>query len=128
MKNAPRAIAAAGMAMFLTLGVFAVDAQAGEPTGKSFEDIMNSIAAAGYVSNNDGHEWSFSKSGSGWKVRNRAGDDARVSSGGDDRIEIKGFPKNWGANGGYDFSVADGKCALSSDHSSHRLKWDCGAL
>ncbi len=50
---------------------------------------------------------------------------ANVTSAGENKVSIEGFPGNWGANGRYDYTRADGACVLKSDHSRHALKWNC---
>jgi len=95
-------------------------------TGKSFEEIMGSIASVGSISNGDGHRWKFrNKSDGSWEVEGVRRETARVTSAGPDAISIDGFPDNWGANGRFLFSEKEGKCRLKSDHSGHRLKWKC---
>lgn len=100
-------------------------AATGPASAESFSSIMESASKAGWMSNGDGHQWTFSKAGGGkWKVGN--GDmSASVTSAGENKVNIGGFPSSWGANGGYDFSQSSGKCLLKSDHSRHKLKWKC---
>lgn len=92
----------------------------------TFQEIMSSIAEEGSISNGDGHQWRFAeRSGGEWEVKGARGKRASVSDAGQGKIEIDGFPSNWGANGVFLFSVSDGECQLESDHSRHRLEWDC---
>ena len=87
---------------------------------------MESVAAAGSISNGDGHRWKFQKANDGsWEVEGARRETARVTNAGADAIMIEGFPSNWGANGRFNFSVKPEKCKLKSDHSGHRLKWKC---
>lgn len=107
----------------LSVGTSA-DGNAAEP--KPFEEIMTSVAAAGSVSNGDGHRWTFRKNSNGsWEVEGARGNRAKVTDAGPDKINIKGFPRNWGANGDFVFSSQPGECLLKSDHSRHRIQWDC---
>ena len=107
-------------------GATAVTADAPATSGMSFNQIMSSAAAAGPMPNADGHVWSFRQDSSGaWLVDGARGNTARVTSAGADRVEISGFPGNWGADGIFVFSESDGRCILKSDHSRHRLDWEC---
>jgi hypothetical protein len=105
---------------------FPLNAPIANETGKSFNEIMESVAAEGSISNGDGHYWKFVRdSGGAWKVEGARHEVARVIDAGPDAIKIDGFPSNWNANGRFLFSIKKGKCQLKSDHSRHRLKWKC---
>lgn len=104
---------------------FGGTATAGD-SGKTFDEIMQSISQQGALPNGDGHRWTFRQtSDGGWEVQGARGRTARVTEAGSGGIEIEGFPHNWGANGRYEFSGDRGKCRLRSKHSNHRLKWKC---
>ena len=115
-----------GLGLCLTLIPLVVAGSVSAQTGKSFEQIMQSVSAAGTLPNGDGHRWTFRSGGDGvWKVEGARGNVARVTDAGPDAIGIDGFPDNWGANGRFLYSEEGGKCRLKSDHSGHKLKWKC---
>ncbi len=92
---------------------------------ETFEWILDSVSKAGSLSNGDGHQWKFEGNDGNWKVKGARNKSAGVTSAGENKIKIDGFPYNWGANGVFNFSRTSGKCVLKSDHSVHRLKWNC---
>ena len=97
-------------------------------TAEDFGWIMASIAAQGAVDNGDGHDWIFRPTDDGkWEVEGAMGNTADVTSAGENRISIDGFPDHWGANGIYAFAKTGGTCSLKSESSAtHRLQWPCG--
>ena len=93
---------------------------------EEFDWILTSVAGAGSISNGDGHYWQFRSAGGGkWEVEGARGNVAVVTPAGDNRINIDGFPSNWGANGDFVFSRSSDACVLESDHSRHKLEWSC---
>lgn len=93
---------------------------------EEFSWIMQSVAAAGSLSNGDGHYWEFRKAdGDAWEVEGARGEIASVTAAGENKIKVNGFPASWGANGGFDFSREAGTCTLKSDHGPHELEWTC---
>ena len=113
------------------VGVLAISALflAGAPAAaEEFDWIMKSIAKAGDVDNGDGHYWSFRSAGKGkWEVEGAQGYTATVTSTGENKVSIDGFPDGWGANGTYAFTKKGGNCGLKSQDSfAHHLKWQCG--
>jgi len=119
-------ISAANFGAIVVLVVSGALTGATANSGKSFEEIMESVSAAGLLSNGDGHRWKFRRNSSGsWEVEGARSEVARVTDAGVDLIKIDGFPANWGANGKFEFSKEGDKCRLKSDHSNHRLKWKC---
>ena len=121
-----RRSAFAGLALCLALVPPVISGSAEAQTGKSFDEIMQSVSAAGTLPNGDGHRWTFRSSGSGgWEVEGARGKVAQVTDAGPDAVGVDGFPQDWGANGRFLYSEEDGKCRLKSDHSGHRLKWKC---
>ena len=95
---------------------------------EKFGWIMGSISARGSVDNGDGHDWTFQQSGNGkWEVEGAMGNTAAVTSAGENKVSIDGFPGQWGANGTYAFTRNAGKCSLKSEVSAaHHLQWPCG--
>ena len=91
-----------------------------------FDWLMTSISKVGALDNGDGHEWTFRKSGDGWEVEGANFETASVTSAGENKVSIDGFPDNWGANGTYVFSKKSGMCVLDLQASdTHRLEWKC---
>ncbi len=109
----------------VTISIFATLSAVSPASAESFESIMASVSEAGWLSNGDGHQWTFGKAGGGkWQVGN--GEMlASVTSAGENKVKIDGFPGSWGANGGFDYSRANGECVLKSDHGRHTIKWAC---
>ena len=96
---------------------------------EDFNWIMTSISKVGALDNGDGHEWTFRKSGGGWEVEGANFETANVTSAGENKVLIDGFPGGWGADGTYVFSKESGTCVLESQESStHRLEWKCPNL
>lgn len=107
------------------ISAFAAMSAFSPASAESFESIMASVSKAGWVSNGDGHQWTFSKAGGGkWQVGNGEMI-ASVTSAGENKVKIDGFPSSWGANGGFDYSGSNGKCTLKSDHGRHTINWSC---
>ena len=101
---------------------------AGSPVAaEEFTWIMTSISKAGPVDNGEGHDWTFRPgSDDTWEVEGAQGYTATVSSSGENKVEIRGFPRKWGANGIYAFSKNEDHCSLRSQNSfTHHLKWTC---
>ncbi len=94
-------------------------------SAESFDWIMASVSKAGSLANGDGHYWEFRGGKGKWEVEAPTGDVADVTPAGANKIKLGGFPDDWGANGGFAFSRADGKCMLKSDHSGHEMEWKC---
>ena len=117
MKRAQSFAAAAALCM---TAAFAQPAVA-----ESFDWIMESISKKGSISNGDGHYWTFRKSGDGWEVVGVDNNTARVTQGGENLVDISGFPSNWNANGQYAFAKDGDTCRLRSKYSGHNMKWDC---
>ena len=93
---------------------------------EDFNWIMTSISKAGALDNGDGHEWTFRKSGGGWEVEGANFETASVTSAGENKVSLDGFPDGWGANGVDAFSRKSGACVLDSQESdTHRLEWKC---
>ena len=93
---------------------------------EDFNWIMTSISKVGALDNGDGHEWTFRKSGDGWEVEGARYNTASVTSAGENKVSIDGFPASWGANGVYVFTRKSGTCVLDSEESyTHRLEWKC---
>ncbi len=110
------------VAITLLLGSLTLSSASAE----EFIWIMSSISGAGSISNGDGHYWGFRNAGDGeWEVKGAYAKVATVTSAGENKVELSGFPYNWRANGEYDFSRSSGECVLDSDHSEHKLKWSC---
>ena len=96
---------------------------------EDFNWIMTSISKVGALDNGDGHEWTFRKSGGGWEVEGANFETANVTSAGENKVLIDGFPGGWGADGTYVFSTESGTCVLESQESAtHRLEWKCPNL
>lgn len=94
-------------------------------SAENFDWIMGSVSKAGSLENGDGHYWEFRGGKGKWEVEAPTGDVASVTASGADKVKLDGFPDDWGANGGFAFSRADGKCKLKSDHSGHEVEWKC---
>jgi hypothetical protein len=93
---------------------------------EEFDWILTSVSNAGSIQNGDGHYWQFRSAGDGkWEVEGARGNVAAVTPAGENRINIDGFPSNWGANGDFTFSRTSGACVLESEHSRHKLEWSC---
>lgn len=112
-----------------SLAVIALFLAAGPACAEDFHSIMTSISEVGALDNGDGHEWTFRKSGDGWEVEGANFETASVTSAGENKVSIDGFPYNWNANGIYVFSKESGMCVLDSQESAtHRLEWKCEDL
>ena len=100
---------------------------AGGPVfAEDFNWIMSSISKLASVDNGDGHDWSFKKTSSGWVVEGANYETAQVTSAGENKVSIDGFPANWGANGTYAFTKKADRCNLKSQDSfTHELDWKC---
>ena len=113
----------------VSLAFFALFLAADPAYAEDFNRIMTSISKVGALDNGDGHEWTFKKSGGGWEVEGANFETATVTSAGENKVLIDGFPGGWGANGVYAFSNQSGTCVLDSQESAtHRLEWECSNL
>ena len=93
-------------------------------SAEDFNWIINSVSKVGSLPNGDGHYWDFQKtSGGKWEVVGAGGNSASVTSAGKNKVEIYGFPSDWGADGVFKFSRSSRKCALVSEHGTHEVRW-----
>ena len=95
-------------------------------SAESFDWIMKSISKDGRLRNGDGHWWKFGLMENGkWGVDGAYGKSATVTSAGENKVKIDGFPSNWRADGSYIFTRSYEECVLKSDHSGHKMVWKC---
>ena len=113
--------------ILLIIGIFLVliSTSFSSVSAESFDWIMKSISKEGSLSNGDGHSWKFVLlKNEKWRVEGAYSKTAKVTSAGENKVNIKGFPSNWGANGDYSFTRSSGKCVLKSKFR-HKMVWKC---